>query len=181
MDRCQTPGYALDPLLPFVDRRLLIWEPACGEGYLTAALRESGRKVIGSDILYGQDFFLETPSHWDAMITNPPYSLKYAWLLRCYALGKPFALLLPVETLGAKAAQDRFRAHGVEVVFLSKRINFKMPNIGWKSSAAQFPVCWITWGFNIGQQLTFAEVKPRQVIDTLDFSDPLTAHLLGHD
>jgi hypothetical protein len=159
-DACQTPGYAIDPLLPYLNRDWTIWEPARGEGLIVEALYDSSfYNVLESDLLTGQNFFDYAPAeHWDCLVTNPPYSLKYRWLERCYELGKPFALLLPVETLGAKTAQAFFRTAGIEVIFLDRRVNFKMPNIGWEGSAAQFPVAWFTWGLNIGRQMTFAEL-----------------------
>ena len=71
----------------------------------------------------------------------------------------PFALLIPVETLGAKTAQALFREFGLEVIFLDRRINFKMPGKGWAGSAAQFPTAWFTWGLAIGRQMTFAQLE----------------------
>lgn len=161
-DACQTPGYALDPLLPDVPPTWTIWEPACGEGLLVDAFYDAGyseQAVIGTDILAGHNFFEYEPAGWDCIITNPPFSIKYDWLKRCYALGKPFALLLPVETLGAKTAQELFAAHGLEVMFLDKRVNFKMPNKGWDGAGAQFPVAWFTWQFNLGAQMVFASLS----------------------
>jgi hypothetical protein len=159
-DACQTPAYAIDPLLPYLNRDWTIWEPARGEGLLVDALYDgSFYTVLVSDLLTGQNFFEYEPAEqWDCLVTNPPYSIKYRWLERCYQLGKPFALLLPVETLGAKSAQIFFRTAGIEVIFLDRRVNFKMPNIGWQGSAAQFPVAWFTYGLKIGQQMTFAEL-----------------------
>lgn len=159
-DACQTPAYAFDPLLPYLQPEWTLWEPARGEGMLVEAMLDSGFKsVVSSDILTQQNFFDYAPDAWDALITNPPFSLKFRWIERCYALGKPFALLLPVETLGAKTAQELFRQHGIEVIFLDKRVNFKMPNKGWDGGGAQFPVAWFTWGLNIGQQMTFARMN----------------------
>jgi hypothetical protein len=158
-DRCQTPAYAIEPLRPYLKPGWRIWEPASGDGMIVTTLQEWGHKVIAGDILKGSDFFQYDPGDdYNAQITNPPYSIKYRWLERCYNLGKPFALLLPVETLGAKSAQDLFVGYDVEVILLDKRVNFKMPNAGWKESSAQFPTCWITHGLNIGHQLTFAKL-----------------------
>lgn len=159
MDACQTPAYAIDPLLPYLPEGWNIWEPAEGEGLLVEALYDSGFHVIPGDILTGKNFFDYEPDQWDCLITNPPFSIKYQWIGRCYQLGKPFALLLPVETLGAMSAQVPFEEFGIEVIFVRPRINFKMPNKGWDSSA-QFPTAWFTWGLNIGQQMTFAKVAP---------------------
>ncbi len=164
IDACQTPAYALNPLLPYLTTRMTIWEPACGEGYLALALEQLGFRVIRSDILTGQNFFQYQPDEqdWD-LVTNPPYSVKYKFLARCYELNRPFALLMPVETMGAKSAQVLFRRHGVEMIWLDRRINFKMPNKGWEGSAAQFPVAWFTHGLNIGRENTFAELTPGLV------------------
>lgn len=159
-DRCQTPPEALAPLLPYLNRTWTVWEPAAGEGLLVAGLRDHGLEVRATDILTGHNFFDFTPATWDALVTNPPYSIKYKWLERCYALGKPFALLLPVETLGAQSAQRFFRECGVEIILFDRRINFKMPNIGFEGSSAQFPSAWFTWGLNLGRQLTFAHLEP---------------------
>lgn len=158
-DACQTPASAIDPLLPYLNNQWTIWEAASGEGLLVEGFYDSGfKKVEISDILTGQNFFEYQPEVWDCLITNPPYSIKYQWLERCYTLGKPFALLLPVETLGAKTAQVFFRSKGLEIIFMDRRVNFKMPNIGFDGSAAQFPVAWFTWGLDIGQEMTFSEV-----------------------
>ena len=161
LDRCQTPPYALEPLLPYLNKALIVWEPAAGERLLAGALWDAGvGRVEESDILDGRNFFDYEPSEWDCLVTNPPYSIKYDWLKRCYALGKPFALLLPVETLGAKTAQELFRLHGVQAIFMDKRINFKMPNIGFEGSAAQFPVAWFTWQLNLEKDMVFSYVNP---------------------
>ena len=154
-DACQTPPEALDPLLPYIDPDWTVWEPAAGEGYLEGALYDSGFSVIPGDLLRGENFFDYEPPTFDCLITNPPYSIKYDWLKRCYGLGKPFALLLPVETLGAESGAALFREYGLEIIFITPRINFKMPTTGWEGSSAQFPTAWFTWQFNIGQGMTW--------------------------
>lgn len=147
MDRCQTPAYALDPLLPYLSPAWTLWEPACGEGLITAHLWEKGfRHLEASDILTGQNFFTYQPAAWDVQVTNPPYSIKFPWIKRSYELGKPFALLVPVETIGAQQCQRLMAQYGAEIMLLDRRINFKMPHKGWHGSAAQFPVLWFCHG-----------------------------------
>jgi hypothetical protein len=148
MDNCQTPGYALDPLMHYIQRHWAVWEPAFGEGYLVKGLNDRGiEHFIMSDISESLDFFTYEPQlPWDCIITNPPYSMKVQWLERCYSFQKPFALLLPVETLGVSAAQNMFAAYGMQLILMNKRINFKMPRKGWTGSSAQFPTAWFTWG-----------------------------------
>lgn len=160
-DRCQTPPYALDPLLPYLSPDWVIWESAAGDGVLAEAMRDSGLTVLDTDILTGTNFFKNYPGPWHAQVTNPPYSIKYQWLERSYELCKPFALLVPLETLGAAAAQVLFRKHGCEVIFMDKRVDFKMPDHTWAESSAQFPVIWLTWGLGIGREMTFVRLhKP---------------------
>ena len=67
---------------------------------------------------------------------------------------------MPVEVLGAQRAQTLFREHGVEVIFMDKRINFKMPNKGYEGTA-HFPSAWFTWKLHIGVEMTFAEIERR--------------------
>jgi hypothetical protein len=89
-------------------------------------------------------------------VTNPPYGIKYDWLERCYSLGKPFALLLPVETLGAKRAQALIAKYGMEQLLLSRRVDFYMPNKG-NAGSAQFPTFW--WCYNVlPQQIICADL-----------------------
>lgn len=158
-DACQTPPEALNPLIPYLNEDWIIWEPANGEGLLSGELWRMGfPEIVSTDIITGQNFFDTNPPRWDCLVTNPPYSIKYDWLERCYKLSKPFALLMPVEMLGAKTAQAMFIKYGLEIILLDRRINFKMPNRGWEGSGAQFPVAWFTWGLQIGQQITFKKV-----------------------
>ena len=161
-DFCQTPPYALEPLLPYLGWSMpsTIWEPACGEGLLVQALFDGGwtrEHVVTSDIRTEQNFFEYEPAQWDIIVTNPPYSLKYRWLERCYELGKPFALLLPVESLGAKAAQDLMQQYGFEMMLLDTRINFKMPNKGWDGSSP-FPTFWLTWHL-LPEKVMFGQIS----------------------
>lgn len=159
-DRCQSPMYAVDPILPHLRDGQIIWEPCAGDGNLVRALQDSGYQVKRSDILTGQDFFTYKPDSFDVLVTNPPYSLKYKFLSRCYDLEKPFALLVPVEVFGAKAAQVLFEKYGFEVIFLRPRVNFTMPQKG-NAGSAQFPTCWITWGLRIGKEVSFFKLNPR--------------------
>lgn len=152
MDRCQTPASAIVPLLPYLDPRWVVWEPASGEGLLVEALRSHGFEVIDGDILTGQNYFLYEPPNYQVQITNPSYTTKHFWFERAAELGKPFGLLVPVESIGTARFQRVIKQHGIknfQLLLLDKRVNFKMPykgfeGDGWKS-AAQFPVMWLCY------------------------------------
>ena len=164
-DCCQTPPYALVDLLLECIIDYTVWESACGEGYLVKALRDKGVvNVVGTDIKDGYDFYREAPPSAQIQVTNPPYSHKYHWLERSYELNMPFALLMPLEALGAQAAQKLFSKHGMELIVLSKRIDFKMPNKGWDGKA-QFPVGWFTWGLGLPSAINYANVNTTAKIN----------------
>jgi hypothetical protein len=121
--------------------------------------------IIGTDI-HGKhadpprNFFDWQPAIFSAIVTNPPYSIKFDWLERCYELGKPFGLLVPVETIGAKAAQTLMERHGSELLLLNRRVNFEMPNKGWAGSSAQFPVLWLCWQM-LPAPIVYGKITPR--------------------
>jgi len=61
---------------------LAVWEPACGQGHISEALKDGGVEVQAStDLIYrgygqgGVDFLAQTrmPAHTNLIITNPPY------------------------------------------------------------------------------------------------------------
>jgi hypothetical protein len=163
-DNFQTEPAALDWLLPHIPRHWKIWEPACGNGNLAKRLREEHYKVSATDIISGHDFMSwRLPAdEWDCAITNPPFSIKEKFLGRCYHLGKPFALLMPLTTFDAIDRRQLMAEHGVEVILPPRRINFETPNHArnvaeGKRTSAWFYSVWITHGLRIGRQLVFTD------------------------
>jgi len=171
----QTPPEALEPLLTYLKKEWWIWECASGNGNLASALRGIGYKVTESDILLPieklpiensrlqADFIkceIQPEFIFDCIITNPPFSLKQEFLERCYLLGKPFALLLPLTTFETKKRQELFKKYGLEVIFFDKRINFETPNKV-KNSNSWFATAWFTWGLKIGKEMTFEKLPTK--------------------
>ncbi len=160
-DRCYTPPYAVDILIPFLPKSAVIWESACGGNHIVWQLRERGYTVIGTDVERGVDFFRHELPHYDIQITNPPYqsSLKNRWIELSYLRRKRFALLMQLDTLGTPAS--RFFQRGIEIIIPDQRIDFFMPVAGYQEGGAPFKTAWFTRGLNIGQQLTWVEmIKP---------------------
>ena len=156
----QTPIEALIPLLPYLKKDWLVWECACGRGNLVKALNEKGFLTVGTDILTEHDFLKWHPEKFDCIVTNPPYSIKQQFLERCYNLKKPFALLLPLTTFETQKRQELFKRHGLEVIFLSKRLNFETPT--GKGSGSWFATAWFTNWMNIGKELNFPQVENQE-------------------
>jgi hypothetical protein len=150
-DEYWTPAYALGPLLPYLPTNRVIWECAWGTGELARHLRAAGYRVVGRA---GMNFLQEQPTCcWDIIVTNPPYSLKDEFLQRAYALGKPFAFLLPVAALGGSLGRF-YRQYGIELLVPDKRVNFY--NDGELPLGAAFPTAWFCWKV-LPRQLVFVE------------------------
>jgi methylase of polypeptide subunit release factors len=81
-DCYETPEWVTEALLPHIpDRVRTIWEPACGSGKMVPALSQRC-ETTGTDIESGHDFLSMTAEPWDAIITNPPYSLAKEFIER---------------------------------------------------------------------------------------------------
>lgn len=178
-DCCQTPPYALEPLREQLKRwelahgrRPIIWEPCAGKGSIARTLRGWGYTVIATDILpivsllvdpavveCSRNFFKWQPEHFDIIITNPPYSINREIHERCAALGVPFALLVPVETLGMGGLHALFDAIDHEQILLDSRVDFMMPSqSSWLDGSAQFPTFWSCRALT-GRQVTRFSIK----------------------
>jgi hypothetical protein len=138
-DLFQTPNYAVDLLIPFLNdivpmspyKSFRIWECAAGLGKIVNRLKTFGFDIYGSD-LESEDF----PKHnfltqsngqdFDCIVTNTPFSLKRDFYLQCLSYQKPFALLIPADYSGwiIKAVQD-----GAEKIIPTRRIDYITPNI----------------------------------------------------
>ncbi len=168
-DCCGTPSYGLDPLLPFLPKDKIIWEPACGRNHISSYLTSLGYRVMAYDIDQGYNFFDYMPmtEEW-IQVTNPGYSstLKFAWIKKSVEIPNPFALLLPVETFGSQKAQACFESSkygDVQVIWLDHRINFDMPVLG--CGGSQFPTCWVTRGLNLPKMMNYGKIiYPPEVI-----------------
>ena len=128
-DDFQTPHIALKPLIPFLNKDWTIWECANGKGNLSTELISKGFEVIATDIkVCNFDFLTNKPAQFDCIVTNPPYSIKEKFLERCYQLGQPFALLLPLTALESEKRHKLFRKYGIQLIIPNKRINFITPS-----------------------------------------------------
>jgi len=153
-DDFQTPPSALNALLPYLDKEKVIWECASGKGNLVKALIEKGYVVFDSDIKQNPElnFLTFNISSAEIIVTNPPFSLKNQFIERCYELGKPFALLLPLAALETAKRQAQWRK-GLQLIVLKNRLHFETPNN--KKSNCWFASAWFTHGLNLPSDLNF--------------------------
>lgn len=166
-DDFQTEPAAADMIAPFIPASKIIWECACGKGNLVKRFTELGYLVTSSDVKTGADFLTYSlpENQYDVIVTNPPFSIKDDFLARCYELGKPFALLLPITVFDSENRRGLFKKHGVEIIMPPRRIRFETPNHkariaeGKKPGTGWFYSVWVTHGLGIGKQITFMEIE----------------------
>lgn len=155
-DELFTPKNAIKPLIKYLPENAVVWE--CAEkandnGNITIELKNNGIEVISTSIHNGVDFLdCEIPDNITHIITNPPFSLKNEFLKRCYEIGKPFALLLPVQALDTKKRFELYKKYGLELLVFDKRISY----IG-SNGSPPFSSCWFCNGI-LPEKIVFEEV-----------------------
>jgi hypothetical protein len=151
-----TPRDAVTILSPYLKRDWKIWECAWGKGILANHLKSEGFSVVGKPDID----FLDSETHpekYDCIVTNPPYSRKEEFLEKCYELGKPFSLLLPLTALEGKKRQELYRRYEVQLIIPNRRINFITPS--GKGSGSWFMTAWFCCGLGLPKELNFIEAN----------------------
>ena len=125
-DEYYTPLYAVTILDKYIKPNSTIWCPFdTDDSEFVKHFKEIGHKVINTHIFNGEDFFSIDVPECDYIISNPPYSLKGAVFKRLYEIGKPFAMLINFQGIfDHKERFELFRTMGVEMLWLSPRVNY---------------------------------------------------------
>jgi hypothetical protein len=115
-------------ILPYVEKFRRIWTPFdTADSSFVKELRAAGHEVIHSHIADGQDFFTYTPptEDYDAIISNPPFSLRERIYQRLFALQKPFAVLGSERGLfGSRTRFNLFKENRFEILIPQGRRQF---------------------------------------------------------
>lgn len=162
-DEQYTPRYGVEVLLPHIQhlKGKIIWLPFDREdSQFVLVLRENGFNVVYSHIDYGQDFLTYEPKEWDVLISNPPYKNKRVYWERALDLGKPFALLLPLNILSDSVINVTMREREREFQLLipSRRMRFYNRKTGETGNQPTFKASY--FGVNIfPQQIILQEMK----------------------
>ena len=128
-DEYYTPKYVVEILLPYLKETNIktIWCPCDKEtSEYVKVFEDNGFNVIASHIDDGKDFLIYEPDEdYDAIITNPPFSIKNQVMERCIKLGKPFALLLSATCIqSASLMQIMSKCDSFNYVMFDNRISY---------------------------------------------------------
>lgn len=149
-DEYGTPTYAVEPLVPYMDKTKTIWEPTDTTDSISSYLKSMGYNVISTH----DDFFKYKEPMGDVIVTNPPYSKKTEFLERCYSFNIPFALLLPITALEGNRRHTMYKRYGLQLLIPNRRVNF-VPS----KSGSWFAVAWFTYKLNLPLDMFFVEIK----------------------
>lgn len=128
-DECYTPRYVIEPVIKYLKAAnyKTIWCPFDYEHSLyVRVLKNAGFAVINSHIDTGGDFFNINAAtlDFDCIVSNPPFTIKDKILKRLYDIGKPFAVLLPQNSLQSLKRTPLFIKYGLEYLGFDKRACF---------------------------------------------------------
>lgn len=117
-----TPAYAVDHIIKYLPKNKIIWCPFSEEwSMFYRRLIEEGYRVVRSSLSEGQNFFEYEPEKFDLIVDNPPFSLKDKVLERLYSFNKPFAILLPLNSLQGKTRYKYFK-QGIQLLSFDARV-----------------------------------------------------------
>jgi len=132
-DEYYTPTILVDCIIPHLHQKNFktIWCPFDTEkSEFVIRLREEGFDVIHSHIWEGKDFFHFYPEeHFDAIISNPPFTMKLKVLEKLYSIGKPFAVIMGLPILNYQEVGEFFHAQQskgnfLELLIVDKKVSF---------------------------------------------------------
>ena len=161
-DEYYTPKYVVEILLPYLKETDIktIWCPCdTKDSWFVKVLIDNGFKVIYSHIWNGQDFLIYEPEEeYDAIITNPPFSIKNDILQRCIDLGKPFALLLSATCIQSASL--------INIISKCENFNFIMfdKRISYQGDRPPFPSWYFTNNILNGNKFYVYKQDPRSLL-----------------
>lgn len=128
-DEFYTPKYAVIPILKYLKNHSEIKKIWCpfdtNKSWFVKTLVEEGYEVIYTHVGEEQDFFQIEVPECNAIISNPPYSIKTEVLEYLFKLGIPFAMLLGVVGLFESERRfSMFKENLFEVLYLNRRVAY---------------------------------------------------------
>ena len=149
-DYYPTPPDVTEALMQFLKLPpTSIWEPACGDGSMARVLARHGHDVISTDLRpdsgYGRGGidFLGADGEAQWIITNPPFNLAHAFIVKALSITPNVAMLLKSQYWHAASRHDLFLGHQPSWILpLTWRPAFLEAERG---SSPLMDVMWVVW------------------------------------
>ncbi len=174
-----TPEWGTRALLKYVTFQGDILEPCCGDGAMAEVLKESGCKVIASDIEdrgYGERFdLLDINSRYDNIVTNPPFNVAHELLTHALSLAKrKVCFLLRTAFLESRVRYEMFFRHNPPSLLLVFTERLSMYPKGYDvKSGGTTSYAWFVWDKSDKSGQTLVKwiepgMKPRRAREPLE-------------
>ena len=145
-DNYTTPFEAWELIFKYI-KRDKVWCPFFCKGDLSLHLDKLKINYIHID----KDFFTYEPDEWCCVIDNPPYSNKQQVIERLELLKKPYAILIPIDSLERKYMSKILKNKtDYTIIIPSVRYSFKEGKV-----TPPFKTVWFCVGFGLGKQIIF--------------------------
>jgi hypothetical protein len=161
-DEYYTPKYVVEILISYLKEKGIkkIWCP-CDKDWsaFVSVLRSNNFEVIYSHIDDGKDFLTYEPlEDYDAIITNPPFSIKNKVLQRCLDLKKPFAMLLSATCIQSASL--------INIISKCENFNFIMfdKRISYSGDRPPFPSWYFTNNLLDGNKFYIYQEDPKKML-----------------
>jgi len=124
-DEYYTPRYGVNIIEPYCKKYKKIWCPFDkAESNYVKIFEEQGHEVVYTHIETGQDFLTYEPDfEFDAIVSNPPFSIKNKIIKRCQEFNKPYCLLLPYSMFFAKSSIQLVNGN-IQLLMIDDRISY---------------------------------------------------------
>ena len=160
-DEYYTPDYVVEILIPFLRKTDIkkIWCPADKDSSeYVKVLTKAGYEVIYTHIDEGKDILTYVPDEdYDAIITNPPFSIKNKVFDRVIELGKPFAILMSATSIqSASFVQALSKCRDIKFIIFDKRISYS-------GDRPPFPSWYFTYGILEKNEFYIYKENPKDL------------------
>lgn len=152
-DNFATPPYVTKALLRREKFTGQIWEPACGQGWMSEVLIQWGYDVVSTDLIkrgYGTGGidFLKEQRQVPNVITNPPYldGLHIRFLMHALECATDkVALLLPSYIFLGTTIAQLCETTPLKSVYVLGRRAYTVPEGNTRLKRCTMPLTWFVW------------------------------------
>jgi hypothetical protein len=123
-DNYDTPDEPLNLLFKYIPKDKIVYDPFFNTGQIRNYYLKHKIKLIHED----RDAFNYLPE-FDILVSNPPFSIKKDCFKLALQLGKPFAYLVPLDTIERQYWTDMFKDKDFTLIIPKKRIKFTESNM----------------------------------------------------
>ena len=123
-DELYTPLRAIEPIKEYIPQDAVIWCPFDLDCSAFVTELSKTNNVINTHIANGEEenFLTCEIPQCDIIISNPPFSKKFAVLQRLIEIGKPFAIIWPLP--GVQSLKHFDLVNQCQLLILDQRIRF---------------------------------------------------------